>query len=217
MVVQIADFGVLTALNATTDMATTYIGTTAFMSPERVTNDAYSAPSDIWSFGVSLLYLATGHLPYSTASDNGYFGLVKAIRDLPSPTLLPSAPFSDLCRDFISKCLAKSPEQRWSGPQLLAHPWLINADQEWLQHVRQTNGKCNPFTTVRYSTDLTDLEAICSAVLQQYYPVNNYRRSLFELSRFQKISHELGIAPNEVQQVFEKKYAAKFHQTGATG
>jgi len=47
--VKIADFGVLTALESTHDMARTYIGTTAFMSPERVTNDAYSASSDIWS------------------------------------------------------------------------------------------------------------------------------------------------------------------------
>jgi serine/threonine protein kinase len=34
--VKLADFGVLTALEGTADLATTYVGTTLFMSPERV-------------------------------------------------------------------------------------------------------------------------------------------------------------------------------------
>lgn len=37
---------------------------TAHRSPERINNQAYSFPADIWSLGLALVELATGRYPY---------------------------------------------------------------------------------------------------------------------------------------------------------
>lgn len=45
----------------------TYVGTSAYMSPERIKNQPYSFASDIWSLGLSILELGTGQFPYDTS------------------------------------------------------------------------------------------------------------------------------------------------------
>ncbi len=37
------------------------------MSPERINNQSYSFPADIWSLGLSLVELATGRYPYDAS------------------------------------------------------------------------------------------------------------------------------------------------------
>ena len=45
-------------------IARTYVGTNAYMAPERVVGEPYTIKSDIWSFGISILELAIGEFPY---------------------------------------------------------------------------------------------------------------------------------------------------------
>jgi len=45
-------------------IARTYVGTNAYMAPERVVGQVYTIKSDIWSFGMALLELAIGEFPY---------------------------------------------------------------------------------------------------------------------------------------------------------
>lgn len=46
----------------------TFVGTVTYMSPERIRNDIYSYPADIWSLGLALFECGTGEFPY-TATD----------------------------------------------------------------------------------------------------------------------------------------------------
>ena len=46
----------------------TFVGTVTYMSPERIRNDNYSYPADIWSLGLALFECGTGEFPY-TATD----------------------------------------------------------------------------------------------------------------------------------------------------
>jgi len=77
--VKLGDLGISGAVgcgNTSTDMSHsglnhTVIGTTRYMSPERVLDRAYGTPSDIWSFGLVLLECATGGWsPFSVYDDN---------------------------------------------------------------------------------------------------------------------------------------------------
>lgn len=43
----------------------TFVGTVTYMSPERINNEPYSYPADIWSLGLALLECGTGEFPYS--------------------------------------------------------------------------------------------------------------------------------------------------------
>lgn len=49
---QISDFGLLKQLDATNQMASTFVGTLLYLSPERITGEAFSYPSDVWSWGI---------------------------------------------------------------------------------------------------------------------------------------------------------------------
>lgn len=43
----------------------TFVGTVTYMSPERIRNESYSYPADIWSLGLALFECATGEFPYT--------------------------------------------------------------------------------------------------------------------------------------------------------
>lgn len=43
----------------------TFVGTVTYMSPERIRNESYSYPADIWSLGLALLECGTGEFPYT--------------------------------------------------------------------------------------------------------------------------------------------------------
>jgi len=60
--IKLCDFGVSTQL--VDSIARTYVGTNAYMAPERVIGRDYTIYSDVWSFGLSLCELATGQFPY---------------------------------------------------------------------------------------------------------------------------------------------------------
>lgn len=54
------DFGISAFVDSTLAVCHTFLGTVTYMSPERVNNQPYSSPADIWSLGLTLLEMATG-------------------------------------------------------------------------------------------------------------------------------------------------------------
>ncbi|PWZ00758.1 putative dual specificity protein kinase Fuz7 [Testicularia cyperi] len=61
--IKICDFGVSGEL--INSIADTFVGTSTYMSPERIQGDQYSVKSDVWSLGVSVIELALGRFPFS--------------------------------------------------------------------------------------------------------------------------------------------------------
>lgn len=127
--VKIADFGISKSLEGTTDLAQTQVGTTCYMSPERLMAEAYSYPADIWAFGLILLELATGAFPYP---QENYFALLGHIQERDAPRLPErcglSAALADPKEGFVAVCLDKEPARRPSARDLLKHPWLKQAE-----------------------------------------------------------------------------------------
>jgi len=120
--VKISDFGLSAELDSTKEMCATFIGTHAYMSPERLGGKPYSFASDIWSLGITLVECAVGHFPYTAYTGNNYFVLLSQILNDPPPQLPDT--FSQAFRDFILLCLCKEPEQRPSAEQLLKHEFI---------------------------------------------------------------------------------------------
>ena len=110
--------------------ASTFVGTAAYMSPERIDGQEYGYPSDIWALGLSLLTVALGKLTIQTTS--GYWGILQSVRD-DEPPCIPTSDlrFSADFRDFLSKCLQKDPSDRWTCQQLLTHPFvkMVNIEE----------------------------------------------------------------------------------------
>jgi len=125
--VKISDFGLSAELDSTKEMCATFIGTHAYMSPERLGGKPYGFASDIWSLGITLVECALGQFPYTAYTGSNYFVLLSQILNDPPPQLPDT--FSEHFRDFVLQCLCKDPEQRPTAEKLLQHPFIrLNDD-----------------------------------------------------------------------------------------
>ncbi|ORX35992.1 kinase-like domain-containing protein [Kockovaella imperatae] len=79
--IKICDFGVSGEL--INSIANTFVGTSTYMSPERIQGAPYTIKSDVWSLGISLIELAHGRFPFSDSAD-------EALDFDPDPTLSAS-------------------------------------------------------------------------------------------------------------------------------
>ncbi|KIK62480.1 hypothetical protein GYMLUDRAFT_41932 [Collybiopsis luxurians FD-317 M1] len=79
--VKLCDFGVSGELE--NSVAKTFVGTSVYMSPERIQGSDYSIKSDVWSLGITLIELAHGCFPFADAD-----GDVDGASPLESATLL---------------------------------------------------------------------------------------------------------------------------------
>ncbi|XVF23004.1 hypothetical protein REPUB_Repub13aG0000400 [Reevesia pubescens] len=126
--VKIADFGVSRILDQTMDACNSSVGTIAYMSPERINTDLnhgrYNAyAGDIWSLGVSILEFYLGRFPFAVGRQGDWASLMCAICLSKPPEAPPTASYE--FRNFISCCLQRDPDRRWTAPQLLQHPFIL--------------------------------------------------------------------------------------------
>jgi len=61
--IKICDFGVSGEL--INSIADTFVGTSTYMSPERIQGAAYTVRSDVWSLGITLIELCLGRFPFA--------------------------------------------------------------------------------------------------------------------------------------------------------
>ncbi|KAJ3967208.1 kinase-like domain-containing protein [Lentinula raphanica] len=97
--VKLCDFGVSGELE--NSVAKTFVGTSVYMSPERIQGSDYSVKSDVWSLGITLIELAHGCFPFAdseveeeeTPIDSGQTRLqLSSLTPISSlPSSLPSA------------------------------------------------------------------------------------------------------------------------------
>ncbi|KAI9285177.1 kinase-like domain-containing protein [Umbelopsis sp. AD052] len=100
--IKICDFGVSGQLNKNS-VADTFVGTSSYMSPERILGSPYSVKSDVWSLGITLMELALGRFPFPPDGGSlAIFELLQHIVHEPVPTL-PDGKFPANFQDFVSK------------------------------------------------------------------------------------------------------------------
>jgi len=123
--VKMCDFGISGYL--VDSMAKTVdAGCKPYMAPERIDlnrqSSGYDVKSDVWSFGISMIEIATGTFPYKVWTTP--FEQLKQVVDDPAPTL-PPGKFSEDFSDFIPQCVNKRPDMRASYSMLLDHQFLV--------------------------------------------------------------------------------------------
>jgi eukaryotic-like serine/threonine-protein kinase len=103
------------------------VGTFQYMSPEQVEGKELDGRSDIFSFGVVLYEMLTGHKAFEGKSQ---FSVASAILEKePQPiSLMKPMPPAALDR-AIRRCLMKNPEERWQSAADL------KAELEWIGDV----------------------------------------------------------------------------------
>ncbi|MCJ1369386.1 Protein kinase C signaling pathway involved MAPKK protein [Loxospora ochrophaea] len=130
--VKLCDFGVSGDIGTKGD-ANTFIGTSYYMAPERITGQSYTITSDVWSLGVTLLEVAQHRFPFPADGTEmqpkaGLFDLLTFIVRQPIPKLKDEPEqgirWTEKFKYFIECCLEKEPPRRATPWRMLQHPWM---------------------------------------------------------------------------------------------
>ncbi|KAM0803436.1 putative MAP kinase [Usnea florida] len=131
--VRLCDFGVSGEFGTKGD-ANTFIGTSYYMAPERITGKSYTITSDVWSLGVTLLEVAQHRFPFPADGTEmqpkaGLIDLLTYIVRQSIPKLKDEEEngikWSENFKYFIECCLEKEPLRRATPWRMLEHPWMV--------------------------------------------------------------------------------------------
>nr|GLL38343.1 mitogen-activated protein kinase kinase kinase ANP1-like [Ipomoea trifida] len=123
-VVKIADLGCAKLVGNGGAEGSGFSGTPAFMAPEVARGEEQGFAADIWAFGCTIIEMASGSSPWPEMDEP-----VSALYRIGySEDAVPEFPgwFSGESKDFLSKCLIRNAEDRWTATELLHHPFLQN-------------------------------------------------------------------------------------------
>ncbi|KAK9115816.1 hypothetical protein Sjap_014763 [Stephania japonica] len=128
LVVKISDFGVSRVMCRTLDPCDSYVGTCAYMSPERFDPERYGGSydgyaGDVWGLGLTLVELWVGRFPYLVEGERPDWASLMCKICFGEPPSLPEGASQDF-RDFVGCCLQKDSKKRWTVEQLLGHPFV---------------------------------------------------------------------------------------------
>jgi len=86
------------------------VGTPSYMPPERLLNGTLNVSGDVYSLGVTLFEMATGHLPFEERASVTLIGAIIGTAAPPASSITPGIP---ACLDnVLARALAKDPKER---------------------------------------------------------------------------------------------------------
>eukprot|EP00899_Mesostigma_viride_P000961 jgi/Mesvir1/10866/Mv14208-RA.1 len=116
-VAALGDFGIARELQGPSALASTFVGTPYYMSPELFRGEPYNHKSDVWALGCVLYEMLTLRHAFEAMNLNGLAMKVLAGNYIPVP-----ASYSQEMGRLIKLLLASDPAARPSLPMLLNHP-----------------------------------------------------------------------------------------------
>ena len=109
--VKVADFGIARAVSSQTMNAATVVGSVHYISPEQARGGYSDERSDLYSRGITMFEMVTGHVPFE--GDNTVTVALAHLEDpMPDPRTLNPEVSPSLAR-IILKCTEKRPERRY--------------------------------------------------------------------------------------------------------
>ncbi|MEV0419118.1 serine/threonine-protein kinase [Streptosporangium canum] len=109
---RVIDFGIARALDRVTMTSGGLKGTLFYMSPEQISGEPVGPESDIFSWGATMLFGATGRHAFAAGSQPVVFKMI--INHHPDLSVLPVA-----LQDPVAACLAKDPRDRPTAAEVM--------------------------------------------------------------------------------------------------
>ena len=111
---RVIDFGIARALDATSTLTSGVVGTPAYMAPEMLDEADISPKTDIFAWGATIVYAATGTPPFGDRSMSAVINRI--LHHDPDLSDVPES-----LRVLIASCLAKDPAARPTAREALDH------------------------------------------------------------------------------------------------
>ena len=119
--VKLSDFGISSSFHhSDNSMHHTVVGTTRYMSPERIRDKAYGTLSDVWSFGLVLLECATNNHPF--AKLNSMVDILITMEE-EEELLIPALDDAGL-QELMDFSLQLDPSKRMPASVLIESPYF---------------------------------------------------------------------------------------------
>lgn len=174
--VKVADFGIARAASSNT-ISSNVMGSVHYSSPEQARGGYSDYKSDIYSLGITMYEMLTGHVPF-----DGDTTVAIAIKHLQEEMQSPRKYVPDLPKSIVQiiyKCTQKSPDRRYGDMSELIRDLkesLMNPDGDFVQIAPLTNHA----QTVVVSKE--ELEQIKSgkAAKPEESPENDYNRGGYQ-------------------------------------
>nr|XP_043066936.1 obscurin [Drosophila bipectinata] len=129
--IKVSDFGLARKINKH-NLSTLDYGMPEFVSPEVVNKEGVNFSHDMWSVGLITYVLLGGHNPFLGIDDRETLTKIREGRwDFKDEIWTH---ISDDGRDFISRLLLYSPEERMDVKTALKHPWFFMLDRQITDH-----------------------------------------------------------------------------------
>lgn len=147
-------------------------GTASYMAPE-VDNGAYDESSDMFSVGIIFCQMLTGCHPFHALKGDNRKTIRLKITS-PYPVELPTEGFKDIsleAQDLCRALLDKSPRQRLTATQALAHSWF--SDQKTPSPIGNTS-------TALFASRSFSSEAILEG-LKEHQTSHKLKRAMLQL------------------------------------
>lgn len=139
--VKVTDFGIARATTSTNTISTNVMGSVHYTSPEQARGGIVDEKSDIYSAGITMYEMITGHVPFD--GDSTVSVAIKHLREeMVSPAEeVPDIPYSLEC--IIMKCTQKSTARRYQNCQQLINDLkrsLVDPDGDFVNAAGYVSG-----------------------------------------------------------------------------
>lgn len=114
--VKIIDFGLSGVY--TKENPNQFCGSPKYVAPEIYSRQEYGTPAEVWSLGVNLFYMTTGHLPFEEKTLRALSIIVRN-HEPQYPTRMSAS-----LKELIQQMLLKTPELRPTIKKIRESPWL---------------------------------------------------------------------------------------------
>ncbi|KAK4054406.1 Protein kinase C signaling pathway involved MAPKK protein [Microbotryomycetes sp. JL201] len=130
--IKLCDFGVSGEL--VNSFAGTFVGTTFYLSPERIRGGKYTITSDVWSMALTVLEVALNRFPFPGPGEaplHSPIELLTYLIKMDGPRFDDEPEngikYTNAFRDFIRVCMDKDPTTRPTPQKLSTHGWIVRS------------------------------------------------------------------------------------------